>query len=53
MTGALCSVKLRNGDACQSVATEGEFYANHAALAAELGAEVVSKRRPREEAERS
>lgn len=42
MTGALCSAKLRNRDPCRSVATDGEFCAYHAALAAELGAEAVS-----------
>jgi hypothetical protein len=42
MTGALCSAKLRNGDPCRSVATDREFCAYHAALAAQLGPEEVS-----------
>ena len=42
MTGAACSAKLRNSDPCRSGATEGEFCAYHAALAAELGSEAVS-----------
>ena len=42
MTGALCSAKLRNGDPCRSVATHGEFCAYHAALADELGDDVVA-----------
>jgi hypothetical protein len=37
-----CSAKLRNGDPCRSVATDREFCAYHAALAAQLGAEEVS-----------
>jgi hypothetical protein len=41
MTGALCSAKLRNGDPCRSVATDGEFCAYHAALAAELGQDAT------------
>ena len=42
MTGALCSAKLRNGDPCRSVATHDEFCAYHAALADELGHDVVA-----------
>jgi hypothetical protein len=42
MTGARCSAKLRNGDPCRSAATDAEFCAYHAALAAELGSEVVA-----------
>ena len=42
MTGALCSAKLRSGDPCRSVATDGEFCAYHAALAGELGDDVVA-----------
>jgi hypothetical protein len=42
MTGALCSARLRNGDRCRSVATHDEFCASHAALADELGNEVVA-----------
>ena len=42
MTGALCSARLRNGDPCRSVATDGEFCAYHATLAAELGSEAVA-----------
>jgi hypothetical protein len=38
-----CSAKLRNGDPCRSVATDREFCAYHAALAAQLGAEEVSE----------
>jgi hypothetical protein len=41
MAGALCSARLRNGEACGSVATDGEFCAYHAALAAELGVEAL------------
>ena len=40
--GALCSAKLRNGDPCRSVATHDEFCAYHAALADELGRDVVT-----------
>jgi hypothetical protein len=32
-----CSARLRNGDPCRSVATEGDLCANHAQLAGELG----------------
>jgi hypothetical protein len=42
VNGALCSAKLRNGDPCRSVATDAEFCAYHATLAAELGPEVVA-----------
>jgi hypothetical protein len=42
MTGALCSARLRNGDRCRSVATHGEFCAYHAALAEDLGVDVVA-----------
>jgi hypothetical protein len=42
MTGALCSARLRNGDPCRSVATHGEFCAYHAALADELGQDVIA-----------
>jgi hypothetical protein len=42
MNGALCSAKLRNVDPCRSVATDGEFCAYHAALAAELGSAAVA-----------
>ena len=42
MTGALCSAKLRNGDPCRSVATHDEFCAYHAALADDLGHDVVA-----------
>ena len=42
MTGALCSAKLRNGDPCRSVATHDEFCAYHAALADELGYDVIA-----------
>ena len=33
---------LRNGDRCRSVATHDDFCAYHAALADELGVEVVA-----------
>lgn len=46
MIGALCSAKLRDGAPSRSVATNGEFCAYHAALAAELGAEPVSNGSP-------
>ena len=42
MTGALCSAKLRNGDPCGSVATQGEFCGYHRALAEELGYDLVA-----------
>jgi hypothetical protein len=42
MIGALCSARLRNGDSCRSVATHDEFCAYHAALADDLGSEVVA-----------
>ena len=42
MTGALCSAKLRNGDPCRSVATQGEFCGYHRALAEELGYDLVA-----------
>jgi hypothetical protein len=42
MIGAHCSARLRNGDRCRSVATRGEYCAYHAALADELGIEVVA-----------
>lgn len=42
MIGALCSARLRNGEACRSVATQDEFCAYHAALAAELGWDTVA-----------
>ena len=42
MTGALCSARLRNGEPCCSVATHDGFCAYHAALADELGADVVA-----------
>ena len=42
MTGALCCAQLRNGDPCSSVATHEEFCAYHAALADELGSDVVA-----------
>ena len=41
MIGALCSARLRNGEACRSVATHDEFCAYHAALAEELGNAIV------------
>ena len=41
MTGAHCSAKLRNAESCCSVATHDEFCAYHAALADELGQDVV------------
>lgn len=41
-TGALCSAKLRSGDPCRSVATINEFCAYHAALADQLGSDVVT-----------
>ena len=40
--GALCSAKLRNGDPCRSVATQGEFCGYHRALAEELGYDLVA-----------
>ena len=42
MSGVLCSAKLRNGDPCRSVATDNELCAHHAALADELGRDVVA-----------
>lgn len=42
MSGAVCSARLRNGDQCRSVATNDEFCAYHAALAAELGWDSVA-----------
>ena len=45
MTGERCSAKLRNSDPCRSVATDGEFYAYHAALGAEFGVDTVSNGR--------
>ncbi len=42
MTGALCSARLRNGDRCRSVAINNEFCGYHAALADELGSDVVA-----------
>ena len=42
MTGALCSARLRNGEPCCSVATHDGFCPYHAALADELGADVVA-----------
>jgi hypothetical protein len=42
MTGALCSARLRNREQCRSVATHDEFCVYHAALADELGSDVVA-----------
>jgi hypothetical protein len=42
MTGALCSARLRNGDPCRSVATHDEFCAYRAALAEQLGRDVIA-----------
>ena len=42
VSAALCSAKLRDGDPCRSVATHDEFCAYHAALADELGHDVVA-----------
>ena len=42
VSAALCSVKLRDGNPCRSVATHDEFCAYHAALADELGHDVVA-----------
>ena len=42
MTGALCSARLRSGDPCRSVATQGEFCGYHRALAEELGYDLVA-----------
>jgi hypothetical protein len=42
MFGALCSARLRDGNPCRSVATDEEFCAYHAALADELGRDVVA-----------
>jgi hypothetical protein len=41
VTAALCSARLRDGSACRSVATDGEFCAYHAAMADQLGPETV------------
>ena len=41
VTAALCSARLRDGSACRSVATDGEFCAYHAAMADQLGSETV------------
>ena len=40
--GAPRSAKLRNGDPCRSVATQGGFCGYHRALAEELGLELVA-----------
>lgn len=42
MPGVLCSARLRNGDPCRSVATQGEFCGYHRALAEELGYDLVA-----------
>jgi hypothetical protein len=42
MTGAICAAQLRDGTQCRSVATDGQFCAHHAALAAEVGTDAVS-----------
>ena len=42
MPGAPCSARLRNGDPCRSVATHDGFCAYHAALAEELGHDLVA-----------
>ena len=42
VSAALCSAKLRDGTPCRSVATHTEFCAYHAALADELGLDVVT-----------
>ena len=41
VSAALCSARLRDGSACRSVATDGEFCAYHAAMADQLGPETV------------
>ena len=45
MTGAICAAQLRDGSQCRSVATDGQFCAHHASLAAEVGTEAVSNGR--------
>jgi hypothetical protein len=42
VSAALGSAKLRDGSPCRSVATHDEFRAYHAALADELGSDVVA-----------
>lgn len=44
MTGdpSLCMAKLRDGNRCRSVATEGELCTHHARLAVELGQDAVA-----------
>jgi hypothetical protein len=42
VSAALCGAKLRDGNPCRSVATHDEFCAYHAALADELGSDVVT-----------
>jgi hypothetical protein len=41
MAGATCAAKLRDGSQCRSAATHAEFCAYHAAMAEQLGQDMV------------
>jgi hypothetical protein len=49
VSAALCSVKLRDGNPCRSVATHDGFCAYNAALADEFGQDVVGNGDPTDE----